>query len=163
MSLAFANNLRRFAPKGLAQQAARALSTAVAHEPFFAHDKLGGRSSWNGKQLVESEWWGKQLSEEHLAELHEATHACMSSGQLEYDGDVALGVSKENFPLGNTAELLAAMSDELENGTGVSMLQGIQVDNYSLKELGVMYLGMCSHIGHLVNQSSAPLACAHGG
>jgi len=69
MSLAFANNLRRFAPKGLAQQAARALSTAVAHEPFFAHDKLGGRSSWNGKQLVESEWWGKQLSEEHLAEL----------------------------------------------------------------------------------------------
>ena len=81
----------------------------------------------------------------------------MSSGQLEFEGDVALGVTKENFPLAKTAELLAEMATELEHGQGATMLQGIPVENYSLQELGVMYLGMCSYIGHLVNQSSVPL------
>ena len=157
MSAAFAVNLRKFAPKQrLAQQAARALSTAIAHEPFSAYEKLGGRSSWTGADIKDSEWWGKQLTEEHLAELHEATHAAMSSGQLEFEGDVALGVTKENFPLAKTAELLAKMATELEHGQGATMLQGIPVENYSLQELGVMYLGMCSYIGHLVNQSSVP-------
>ena len=142
---------------GSARDDAPPASMSPTQPAPLAYEKLGGRSSWTGADIKDSEWWGKQLTEEHLAELHEATHAAMSSGQLEFEGDVALGVTKENFPLAKTAELLAKMATELEHGQGATMLQGIPVENYSLRELGVMYLGMCSYIGHLVNQSSVPL------
>merc|ERR1719230_1888971 len=49
------------------------------------------------------------------------------------------------------------MSEELEDGQGCTMLQGIPVDKYSLQELGVMYMGVCSYVGHMVHQSSAGL------
>jgi len=134
---------------------ARSFSTAPADIPAPLPN-LGGRAAWHGSDLDGSEWWGKQLTEEHLAELDAATKNAMSSG-IEFEDDVPLGVSKDAFPLQKTAHLLAGLAEELENGKGAVMLAGMPVDRYSVKELGVMYMGMCSHVGHLVNQSSAGL------
>lgn len=135
----------------------RAFSTSPAYVSAPAFEKLGGPASWRGSELMESEWWGKKLTGEHLAELQKATKACMESGTLSFDGDVPIGVGQHNFKLEKTAELVEAMAEELENGTGVTMLEGVPVADYSLKELGVMYLGLCSYLGHNVHQSSAGL------
>ena len=148
---------RHAAADAIATPLRRAFSTSPAYVQSPAFDKLGGPAAWRGSELAESEWWGKKLTSAHLAELQKATKACMESGTLSFDGDVPIGVGKHNFKLEETAELVEAMAEELENGSGVTMLEGVPVADYSLKELGVMYLGLCSYLGHNVNQSSSGL------
>jgi len=147
------------ARRGLAtaRTPSRGIADAMRVQAFEEIPKLGGPACWHSSDLVKSEWWGKRLTDENLTQLHEATMSAMGSG-LEYEGDVPLGVGKHNFPLApETATMLAAMSEEIENGRGAAMLDGIRVDDYSLRELGVMYSGICAHVGHIVNQSSAGL------
>merc|ERR1719181_522731 len=54
---------------------------------------------------------------------------------------------------------LADLSDELENGKGAIMIRNMPVDDprFTEDDLAVMYLGICSHIGHIVLQSSSGL------
>ena len=60
-----------------------ASSIDAAHS---ACSSLCVREAWWAQQLdrradiKDSEWWGKQLTEEHLAELHEATHTTLGRG-----------------------------------------------------------------------------------
>ena len=100
----------------------RAFSAAPAHVAPPPVHKLGGRACWVGEELAESAWWGKQLGPAELAELDRATKHAMAKG-IEFDGDVPLAVSQADFPLSKMAELLSAMAEEIEDGTGVTMLQ----------------------------------------
>ena len=93
---------------------------------------------------------------ECLAELDNAVQTSKSAN-IEWDNDIPLNVSQGNFPLSKMADTIAEMSDELENGMGAAMIANIPVDKYSLEELSVMYLGICSYIGNVVQQSSAGL------
>jgi len=52
------------------------------------------------------------------------------------------------------AQKLAA---ELEDGTGATMIANFPVEGYSHEDVGAMYVGLCCHIGHLRQQSSAGL------
>jgi hypothetical protein len=96
---------------------------------------------------------------DQILELEAALKAAMQSGAIEWDGDVPLSVSPSIFPLrdGGMAGLLRGLAEELENGAGATMLQGLPVDRYTIPELSVLYLGMCGYIGNTVPQSSAGL------
>ena len=118
--------------------------------------KIGGKASWQKQDLLDAKWWGYELDSECLAELDNAVQSSKSAN-LEWDNDIPLNVSQGNFPLSKMADTIAEMSDELENGMGAAMIANIPVDKYSLEELSVMYLGICSYIGNVVQQSSAGL------
>ena len=67
---------------------------------------------------------------------------------------------KENFPLGLAMQQkLAALSDAVENGKGLAMIRNMPVDDkrFTHDDLAVMYLGVSSHIGHIILQSSSGL------
>lgn len=131
-------------------------SAMAAHAPEPAVDKIGGRAAWTGDELVQSKWWGYELPKSALSELDDALkHA--SASALEWEGDIPLNVSQDKFPLKVMGDIIAEMSDELENGTGASMLANIPVEKYTIPELSVLYLGICSYVGNVVHQSSAGL------
>merc|ERR1719267_489934 len=68
-----------------------------------------------------------------------------------------MNITQDKFPLRVMGDIIAEMSDELENGMGAAMLANIPVEKYTLEELSVLYLGICSYIGNVVQQSSAGL------
>uniref|UniRef100_A0A0G4FSA5 TauD/TfdA-like domain-containing protein n=1 Tax=Chromera velia CCMP2878 TaxID=1169474 RepID=A0A0G4FSA5_9ALVE len=124
--------------------------------------KLGGPACWTSEELLKSPFWGMRLTETELQELHEALTIAepLVEWSEKKESDVAavpLNVSKEIFPLNALARRLADVSEELEHGKGVVMIENIPVDRYSLDQLGIIYLGMSCYIGHVVLQSSSGL------
>jgi len=144
-------------------KAARAYSSApskqmsmLAHEEAPEVKKIGGPASWTGKDLMEKKWWGYELPTSALAELDDALKYAYTTS-LDWEGEIPMNMAQDKFPLKGAADIFAEMSDELENGTGAAMLANIPVEKYTVEELGVLYLGICSYIGNVVQQSSAGL------
>ncbi len=66
---------------------------------------------------------------------------------------IALGlhgdmVDKTKFPLPHLSEKLHAMRQEVYNGRGFALLRGIDVNQYSVDDLTIIYLGIQYHIGN---------------
>lgn len=118
--------------------------------------KIGGPAAWSRKELLASKWWGYELPTSALADMDDALKYA-SSASLEWEGDIPLNVDQSKFPLHVMGDIIAEMSENLENGTGAAMLANIPVERYTLEELSVLYLGICAHLGHVVQQSSAGL------
>jgi len=149
----------RMAPAVLARAFSSMKFSAMAAQTVEAEPpvaKIGGPAAWTGADLLESKWWGYELPESALKELDSAVaHAATTS--LEWEGDIPLNVSQDKFPLKVMGDIIAEMSDELENGGGAAMLANIPVEKYTVEELSVLYLGICSYVGNVVQQSSAGL------
>ncbi|CAK0817815.1 unnamed protein product [Prorocentrum cordatum] len=121
-----------------------------------AYPKIGGPSAWMGWDLVKNKFWGYEFSKGELDELEAAMASALKSGDLSWDGDIAVNVSQENFQLGAVAATLAELSEELES-KGCAMIANVPVEKYSEAELSVLYQGMCAYVGQWVPQSSAGL------
>mmetsp|Transcript_50731 Transcript_50731/g.165777 ORF Transcript_50731/g.165777 Transcript_50731/m.165777 type:complete len:418 (-) Transcript_50731:579-1832(-) len=136
-----------------------AVARAVELGAIEQYAKIGGRAAWSGAQLQQSPWWGRTLSASHVDELDSALKMAMRSGAIEWDGEIPMAVGRDVFPLreDGMGGLLRGLAEELEDGTGATMLQGIPVERYTISELSVLYLGICGYIGNNVLQSSAGL------
>ncbi|KAL3896734.1 MAG: hypothetical protein SGPRY_013205, partial [Prymnesium sp.] len=49
------------------------------------------------------------------------------------------------------------LAEELESGCGACMIANMRVGSYSIAQLALLYLGLASHLGHVVTQSSSGL------
>lgn len=145
----------------MSQKAGATLSTKRGVSmPAMAEDslikKIGGPAAWTGKELVDKKWWGYELPTSALADLDNAVRHAETS-VIDWEGDIPMNITQDKFPLRVMGDIIAEMSDELENGMGAAMIANIPVEKYTLEELSVLYLGICSHIGNVVKQSSAGL------
>ncbi|KAL7577557.1 hypothetical protein ACA910_015087 [Epithemia clementina (nom. ined.)] len=120
---------------------------------------ITGKFDWSKDDLLESPFWGLELTESDLQEIKDALAVCKAEGSgLDLqDGWQPLGVTQENFPLKNLATKLTKMAEELENGTGAVMIKNIPVKEYSIEDVGIIYAGINSYIGRWIPQSSAGL------
>jgi hypothetical protein len=84
-----------------------------------------GPCDWSREDLLQSPYWGIELSDTDLQEIKQALAFCKAPGSgLELqDGWQPLGVTPTNFPLYNLAKKLQAMGKELEYGTGAVMIK----------------------------------------
>lgn len=107
---------------------------------------LTGRAGWYGKELEQSGAWIRSLNDAQRLEI-----------------DVALarvrrlplfGFHRDDFPLASTAELLAEISEELENGLGAVRLRGLPVERYSDDEIRQIFWGLGCHLGTAVYQNA---------
>ena len=126
--------------------------------PKYIHP-IVGKCNWKKEDLVNSPFWGLELTASDLEEIKRALAVCKTDGSgLDLqDGWQPLGVTQENFPLVGLGNKLREMTNELEHGTGAIMIKNMPVSDYSIEDIGIIYAGINSYIGRWVPQSSAGL------
>lgn len=105
---------------------------------------ISGPNVWHGKDMAASPCWQRRLSSAQLAEIDAALAAARARG-LDWPAMTAT-----EFPLPALAPLLDDIRDELENGSGLMMLRGIEPSRYTADELKIVYAGLCRQLGTLV-------------
>ncbi|KAI0890617.1 Clavaminate synthase-like protein [Annulohypoxylon maeteangense] len=113
------------------------LSSLPSGFPHHLHQDL----AWTGPQLDSSEpHYILSLTADELVEVRSAKDHFKA---LELDGDL---VSRENFPLPTLGSKLEALGQDLYNGKGLSVVRGINPDDYSVEDLTIIWLGIQAYI-----------------
>lgn len=99
-------------------------------------------AAWQGHELLVSKYWNYHLTPTEIDEIEAAVQAIRAS-------------QKQTVEFSQLRQTLAAVSEELENGTGTVLLKGFPVDRYSETELTAVYLLLCQQMGIPVRQSGA--------
>ncbi len=102
---------------------------------------ISSPAAWYGAELGRQDRWIRTLTPGALDELDRATRQVMERGIPLYEA------TKADFPLGQAAEQLAAVSREVETGIGFVLLRGIDGLRYSKDQLRQMYWGMSLYLG----------------
>lgn len=110
---------------------------------------IGGACVWHGSAMARSARWRRQLSPPQLTEIVAALAAARARG-LSWEG-----IEAADFPLPSFAALAEDIRAELENGSGIVLLRGIEPGRYSPDEQKLLYAGLCRQIGTLVYSNRA--------
>ena len=97
--------------------------------------------------MARSRRWIRELPPESVAELDEALAAVRRRGLAWHEATAA------DFPLPRTAELLADVADELEDGCGMVQLRGLPVERYDEEELRALWFGLGANLGRPLFQN----------
>jgi hypothetical protein len=109
---------------------------------------ITGPAAWTGTQLERSGRWIRTLDETHQREIAAAL------AQVKAAGLPAYGFRRADFPLQDTARLLAEISEELENGCGAVRLRGLDTRAHSEEDLGRIFWGLGTYLGTALYQNS---------
>ena len=110
---------------------------------------ISGACVWHGREMASSSRWRARLSDAQLAEIERAVWQARARG---------LGwqtMTAEDFPLPSCAALAEDIRAELEDGSGIVLLQGLDPSRYSLDELKLLYAAISRQIGTFVYSNRA--------
>ena len=106
-------------------------------------------SVWLADDFPTTRAWVRALPDECVEEIVSSVADATRRGKT-FDQ-----ITREDFPLPRTAQLLRGVFEDLENGRGFSVIGGFPVDRFTYEESLVGYAGLCTHLGQLVDQSYA--------
>src|SRR4029077_17188432 len=112
----------------------------------LARFPIVSRAAWHGRDLARSEAWLRRLDERQQGELDRALERGRRRPLLE--------ITKHDFPLAATADLLAEIGEELEDGLGVVRLRGVAVERYGEDDLRRIFWGIGCHLGTALYQNA---------
>jgi hypothetical protein len=108
---------------------------------------ISGACVWQGRDIANSQRWIRDFTPAMLDEIDSAVRAVQKRGLAWHQ------VTRADFPLLQTAALLAETADELENGSGMMKLRGLPVAKYSEDELRILWFGLGSVLARPVFQN----------
>ncbi|MFT7642289.1 MAG: hypothetical protein ACI9G1_004046 [Pirellulaceae bacterium] len=101
---------------------------------------------WRGAELMSRDDWTLCLTEKHLEELDSAL-------QSTFDTPCD-SIGPHNFVLPTLGAALLRVQNDLENGSGATMIRGFPSGQYSQDQVERIFFGMMSHVGTAVSQSA---------
>jgi hypothetical protein len=110
---------------------------------------ISGACVWHGREMTNSPRWRRRLGDGQLAEIDRAVRQASARG---------LGwqtMTADDFPLPSCAALAEDIRTELEDGSGIVLLQGLDPSRYSLYELRLLYPAIARQVGTLVYSNRA--------
>jgi hypothetical protein len=114
-----------------------------------------GPGEWLGAQIRDSDAWKIPLEQEHRQEVLTAVHAVQQAGlSLEV-------IARDAFPLPTLGPVLRRVREELVDGRGFVLLQGVPVDRMSERQCEIAALGLGCHVGGIVAQRPGPAPLMH--
>ncbi|GAM42913.1 hypothetical protein TCE0_044f17309 [Talaromyces pinophilus] len=99
--------------------------------------------------------WKHPFTEEELEELSTAAEQYLASGRSLTE------MSKEYFPLPKMAKYLEEVRDDLMNGRGFTLFQGLPVKEWGLQKSATAYMGMGAHFGYITSQNGRGHVLGH--
>jgi len=112
-------------------------------------EPIAGACVWHGSEIAHSPRWRRRLSPAQLAEIDAALAAVRARGLAWDEMDAA------DFPLPGFAALADDIRGELEDGSGIVLLRGIEPARYQPDDLKRLYAGLSRHIGTPVYSNRA--------
>src|SRR4051794_29361755 len=112
-------------------------------------EPITGACVWHGRDMAGSKRWQRRLSAAPLAEIDPALAAATARGMLWEE------LTPEDFPLPAFAPVAEDIRAELEEGSGILLLRGLDPGHYTPDQLKLLYAGLCRHIGTLVYSNRA--------
>jgi hypothetical protein len=100
---------------------------------------LQGACVWSGAAIGQDRRWVKAFPPAVLAEIDAALER---SRHLEWRR-----VTRADFPLPGSAAFFDALREELENGSGMVQLRGLDVGRYDEDQLRRLWFGLGHHLG----------------
>ncbi len=129
--------------------AARASVAPVPSSPM-PPGAVTGSAAWTGEVMREMpERWTFSLNADELAEIEAATAA------IERSGAPLGSISPATFPARKLAERLGWLLDhQLMRGPGFAVLRGLPMDDLTIEQAAIAYLGVGSHLGTFRSQNA---------
>ena len=107
-------------------------------------------TAWLGRDLVNHPTrWITKLSSDHITELKDAMVRVLTSG-LELKE-----ISREVFPLPSLGPILLGLQQELLHGLGFVLIRGLKREEFTEKEMGIIFFGLGSYFGHARSHNAA--------
>jgi hypothetical protein len=104
-------------------------------------------NAWLAEQMrADRGRWVFHLDGDDLREVGAALDHVRSRG-------LGIPFAAADFPLGAFARKLASIRAEIEQGTGVAFIRGLEVDAYGLDGTRLVYWGLGAHLGHGLAQN----------
>ncbi len=100
---------------------------------------LEGACVWSGAEMRQSRRWIKTLPEVVLSQIDEALD---KAGTLDWRA-----INRHNFPLPAADTFFDDVREELENGSGMVKIRGLDVARYSPEQLRRIWFALGCHIG----------------
>lgn len=102
-------------------------------------DYLQGACVWNGVEMYENPRWVKDFPP---AVLDEIDSAVGRSAGIEWSR-----IDRDNFPLPSSKPFFDDVREELENGSGMVKIRGLDVGRYDPEQLRRIWYGLGRHLG----------------
>lgn len=102
-------------------------------------DYLQGACVWNGVEMYENARWVKDFPP---AVLDEIDIAVGKSADIDWTG-----VNRDNFPLPSSRAFFDDVREELENGSGMVKIRGLDVGRYDQEQLRRIWYALGHHLG----------------
>ncbi len=111
--------------------------------------KIDAAFAWTQQELnAKKDRWLVEITSDYQSEIDIALVKALRSGAKPET------MSKADFELGAFGERLADIQNDLETDVGVSMIRGLDINNYDEDDLPVLFAGISSHLGTLLTQST---------
>jgi hypothetical protein len=116
---------------------------------------VSGPSAWYGPEMAKRTDWVHTLSAGDVAEIERAMRPL-----ADREADIAR-ITKAGFPLPTLAPKLASVCKEVIDGRGFTLLRGLPVERWSIRESATAYFGIGSHFGNARSQNAKGHVLGH--
>lgn len=117
-------------------------------DPALPAGPIGGPAAWRSSELEKDKTWVLNFTADELQEIDAAV------AQHVFDGRKMDQISPATFHLPQLSKRLSAALDQVLFGRGFVLLRGLPVNNYTIPQAAVAYLGIGSHFGKFRSQNA---------
>lgn len=122
---------------------------------FETDGTVAGPQVWRANEMLAArKSWTWTLDERALAALEAADAHLPQHGEL-------LRYTKDQFPLGDFAPVLAQMRAQLLTGAGFAVLKGLPLETWGVEKSARIYWGLGLHLGVAVSQNGKGHVLGH--
>ncbi len=108
---------------------------------------IDGPCAWYGHQMRDDTSWVCQLTTVEVAEVNAAVEAVISQGT-----DLA-NIGQSDFDLPGLGPKLIDIREQVVSGRGFALLRGLPVNEWSVRESSIAFLGLGSYFGNPRSQN----------